>query len=70
VAQFREISAGFPAVWAGLPAVVAGRVYAVDGSAYFSRPGPRLVEGLEILRAIVSENGWERLPPGSVARLG
>lgn len=70
VAQFREISAGFPAAWAGLPAVVSGRVYAVDGSAYFSRPGPRLVEGLEILRAIVSENGWERLPAESVALLG
>jgi iron complex transport system substrate-binding protein len=27
----------------------AGRVLAVDGSAYFSRPGPRIVHGLEIL---------------------
>jgi iron complex transport system substrate-binding protein len=25
------------------------RVYMVDGSAYFSRPGPRLVDSLEIL---------------------
>ena len=32
-----------------LPAVKAGRVYATDGSAYFSRPGPRIVESLEIL---------------------
>jgi iron complex transport system substrate-binding protein len=70
VAQFREISAGFPAEWASLPAVRAGRVYGVDGSSYFSRPGPRLVEGLEILRAIVSESGWERLPAESVVRLG
>jgi len=32
-----------------LPAVRAGRVYLVDGNAYFSRPGPRLVDSLEIL---------------------
>ncbi len=35
--------------WAALPAVEAGRVYAVDGSSYFNRPGPRLVDGLELL---------------------
>jgi iron complex transport system substrate-binding protein len=27
----------------------AGRAYAADGSAYFSRPGPRLIDSLEIL---------------------
>lgn len=32
-----------------LPAVRDGQVYAVDGSAYFSRPGPRIVDSLEIL---------------------
>jgi iron complex transport system substrate-binding protein len=32
-----------------LPAVRAGRVFLVDGNAYFSRPGPRLVDSLEIL---------------------
>ena len=32
-----------------LPCVRAGRVHVVDGSAYFSRPGPRLVDSLEIL---------------------
>ncbi len=35
--------------WEALPAVRAGRVYVTDGNAYFSRPGPRLVDGLEIL---------------------
>src|SRR5260370_14026487 len=34
--------------WADLPAVRDGRVYAVDGSQYFSRPGPRVVDSLEI----------------------
>ena len=69
VAQFREMEAGFPAEWRELPAVRERRVYAVDGSAYFSRPGPRVVDGLEILRAIVSGVGWESLPAESVARL-
>ena len=32
-----------------LPAAKAGRIFATDGSAYFSRPGPRIVESLEIL---------------------
>ncbi len=43
----------FPAEWSTLPAVRDGRVWAVDGSAYFNRPGPRLVDGLEILAGII-----------------
>ncbi len=39
--------------YAGIPAVRAGRVYATDGSAYFSRPGPRIVESLEILAYLI-----------------
>jgi iron complex transport system substrate-binding protein len=35
--------------FAALTAVRAGRVYVTDGNAYFSRPGPRLVDSLEIL---------------------
>jgi iron complex transport system substrate-binding protein len=35
--------------WPELPCVRDDRVYVVDGSAYFSRPGPRLVDSLEIL---------------------
>jgi iron complex transport system substrate-binding protein len=35
--------------WRTVPAVRAGRVYVTDGSHYFSRPGPRLVDSLEIL---------------------
>ncbi len=35
--------------WTGLPAVADGQVWITDGSAYFSRPGPRIVDGLEIL---------------------
>ncbi len=36
-----------------LPAARSGRVFATDGSSYFSRPGPRIVESLEILAYLV-----------------
>ena len=36
-------------LWQGLPAVKQGRVHVMDGNAYFSSPGPRLIDGLEIL---------------------
>lgn len=39
--------------WTGLRAVRQGRVAIVDGNAYFSRPGPRIVDSLEMLAAIV-----------------
>jgi iron complex transport system substrate-binding protein len=39
--------------YANLPAVRTGRVHVVDGAAYFSRPGPRLVDSLEILAGFV-----------------
>lgn len=34
--------------WSDLPAVTHKRVYVTDGNAYFSRPGPRLIDSLEI----------------------
>jgi iron complex transport system substrate-binding protein len=37
--------------WSDLKAVRTGRVWAADGNAYFNRPGPRLVEALEMLAA-------------------
>jgi iron complex transport system substrate-binding protein len=36
-----------------LPAVQSGQVYIVDSPAFFSRPGPRIVDGLEILARII-----------------
>lgn len=39
--------------WRSLPAVRDGRVYATDGNAYFNRPGPRLVDSVEILAEIL-----------------
>jgi iron complex transport system substrate-binding protein len=39
--------------WSELPAVRSRSIYAVNGSAYFNRPGPRLVDGIEILAALI-----------------
>jgi iron complex transport system substrate-binding protein len=47
--------------WAALPAVRNGRVHVVDGNAYFSRPGPRIVESLELLASFIHPEhftGW------------
>jgi iron complex transport system substrate-binding protein len=41
--------------WRNLRAVRAGRVYAVDGNQYFNRPGPRIVESIEILAEILAD---------------
>ncbi len=45
-----------------LAALGAGEVVAVDASAYFSRPGPRIVEGLELLAGILHP---ERVAPAA-----
>jgi iron complex transport system substrate-binding protein len=38
--------------WHRLRAIRNGRVYVADGNQFFNRPGPRLVESLEILAGI------------------
>ncbi len=38
---------------ADLPAVRSGRAYAIDADAYIVRPGPRLVDGIEVLRDLI-----------------
>jgi iron complex transport system substrate-binding protein len=50
--------------WYDLPAVRDGRVYIVDSPAYFSRPGPRIVNGLEILAQIIHPELFSGLIPG------
>ena len=52
--------------WHDLPAVKAGKVFAVNGHAFFSRPGPRLVDGLEILAHIIHPKIFPTQPPPDV----
>lgn len=56
--------------WKDLRAARAGRVYLADGNQYLNRPGPRVVEALQILAEIVypgtfsaslEGRGWKRL---------
>ncbi len=66
--------------WNRLKAVQTGRVYITDGNQYFNRPGPRLVDSLEILVELLQDGrqtqqtqtssryrgqGWERYDSGS-----
>jgi iron complex transport system substrate-binding protein len=46
--------------WNLLSAVRNDRVYAVDGSSYFNRPGPRIVDGVEILAEILQPQRFPR----------
>ena len=49
--------------WQRLPAVQAGRVYIADGNAYFNRPGPRIVESIELLAEILHPRACAGLAP-------
>ena len=53
--------------WTDLPAARADRVWIVDGSSYFNRPGPRLVDGLEILAHIVQPDLFPNPPDAAAA---
>ena len=57
--------------WNELPSVRQGRVYAVDANSYFARPWPRVIDGVELLAAIIHpkttgltspKNAVQRLP--------
>ena len=55
--------------WWDLPAMRAGRVYMID-HVYFSRPGPSVVDGIEILAQIIHPDRFTGLiPPGTVLKL-
>ena len=52
-----------PSWYRELPAVRRGQVFAVDGSAYFSRPGPRVIDGIELLAEIMDPDAFEEVAP-------
>jgi iron complex transport system substrate-binding protein len=56
--------------WKLLQAVQRNEVYAVDANAYFSKPGPRTIIGLEILAKIIDPKGFTvEVPSNSFRRL-
>jgi iron complex transport system substrate-binding protein len=48
-ARDEYLSMSHTSEWNALPAVRSGRVYALEANSYFSRPGPRLITGIEVL---------------------
>jgi len=54
--------------WDDLPAVRNGRVYAVDANSYFARPGPRVVEGTELLAHLLHPELFEWKGPANAFR--
>lgn len=63
-----QVQAKWPG-WESLPAVRNDRVFAVDSGAYFSRPGPRLVEGVAILATLCHPSLFGQALPAGVLRL-
>ena len=70
--EYRAMS--FTAGWQDIPAVRTGRVCSLDANSYFSRPGPRLITGLEILAKLihpsveVSQEAESAIMPINLAR--
>jgi iron complex transport system substrate-binding protein len=57
--------------WRSITAVKSGAVFATDGSAYYSRPGPRLVDGLELMSRVIHPEAFgSELPPEQAKRVG
>lgn len=61
VSEFQKTP--LPAGWAALPAVKNHHVYAVNADSYFSRPGPRLVTGVEVLVQLLHPEQSSCTPP-------
>jgi len=57
--------------WKSLQAVKNGNVYAVNANAYFSKPGPRIIVGLEIIAKILhpETSGPIGVPKGSYKKI-
>jgi len=50
-------------IWHQTPASQKGNVYLVDANSYFSRPGPRIVDGIEIIARTIHPDLFKMEPP-------
>jgi iron complex transport system substrate-binding protein len=60
----------FPANWREMPAIENGEVWALDATSYFSRPGPRVVDGAEILAKIFHPDLFGQPNEAEAVRIG
>lgn len=67
VAQARELYAND--AFLKTPAAMHGEVFAVDASSYFSRPGPRLIDGVEILSRLLHSRNFPAPPVSTSLRV-
>ncbi len=54
--------------WDRIPAFKSSKIYAVNASAYFSRPGPRIVQGLELLAQLIHPELFQEAAMGEDVR--
>jgi len=60
-----------PGFWEEIEAVRAGQVFLVDGPGLFTRPSPRMIEGIELLAELLDREAFPDLAPaGSWMPLG
>jgi iron complex transport system substrate-binding protein len=55
--------------WKHIPAVKQGKVFAVDANAYFARPGPRVVEGVQLLAHLIHPEDFHWSGPADAYRV-
>ena len=53
-----------------LSSALTQHTYLVDASSYFSRPGPRLIDGIELLAAILHPSDHDHIHESMACRLG
>lgn len=58
-----------PGQWR-LPTDLMQHTFLVDASSYFSRPGPRLIDGIELLAAILHPSNYDHIHESMACRLG
>jgi iron complex transport system substrate-binding protein len=59
-----------PPSWDNLPAVRNHRIFAVDANSYFSRPGPRLADGVQLLALLLNPCQFQSpVPAGAYVKL-
>jgi iron complex transport system substrate-binding protein len=58
-------SAKIPQSWQNLPAIRNRRIFAVDANSHFSRPGPRLADGVELLAHLFNPQRSQAHPPAA-----
>jgi iron complex transport system substrate-binding protein len=59
-----------PDGWNEMPAAKNARVFVTDANAYFSRPGPRLAEGVAILAKALHPDLELAIPEGALMSIG